>query len=259
MRRTGEDLFQVCARAKEMGFEGIEFVTLEDPAIAPDLRRQCEALGLPVISYTVGADFIKNEPEAEAERIKRCVDTAVELGAPLLRHDATNAFEGGWREAVRRIAPAIRDVTEYAAARGIHTCTENHGLFIQDADRVEELMLTVNHENYGWLVDVGNFACVDEDSVLAVSIAAPYAFHVHVKDFLIKPRRAEDPGRGWMKTRHGRTLRGTIVGHGQIPIHACVDILRQAGYNGYFTYEFEGLEDNLPALEAGLAYLKGLS
>ena len=40
--------------------------------------------------------------------------------------------------------------------------------------------------NYGWLVDMGNFLCADDLPVHAVPIAAPYAFHVHVKDFLYK-------------------------------------------------------------------------
>ncbi len=256
MRKTGESLEMVCTRAKEMGFEGIEFLRLEDPSIAAALAEHCAKIDLPIIAYTVGADFIKNGLEEEAERVRKDIDTAKELGAPLLRHDVCYGFDGGWREAVRRVAPAVREVSEYAAERGIRTCTENHGFFLQDADRVEELMLAVNHENYGWLVDIGNFACADEDSLHAVSIAAPYAFHVHAKDFLVKPRRADNPGQGWFKTRHGRYLRGTIAGHGHIPIKACVDILRGTAYDGFLSYEFEGMEDNLPALEAGLAFLR---
>ncbi len=267
MRKTGANLLDVCAQAKELGFEGIEFIDLPETgpqgedreAYAKALRARCEALSLPIVSYTVGADFLDKGVEAELARLKGCVDIAALLGAPLMRHDATRGCDGGWREAVRRIAPAVRELTEYATARGIRTCTENHGFFLQDADRVEELMLDVGHENYGWLVDVGNFACADEDSVHAVTIAAPYAFHVHVKDFLIKPRRAEDPGSGWFRSRHGRFLRGTIPGHGVIPIKTCLDILRAAGYDGWVSYEFEGMEDNLPALAAGLGFLKRMA
>ena len=32
--------------------------------------------------------------------------------------------------------------------------------------------------------------------------------------------------------------------------------LKKAGYDGYLSLEFEGMEDNLTALKAGLAYLR---
>lgn len=266
IQKTGANYLDICALAKNMGYEGIEFTDLSlavQPAesleaLADAIRARCASLRLPIIAYTVGAEFLLNDPSAEVERLKGCVDIAARLGAPLMRHDATRGGKEGWREAVDKIAPAIRALTEYAATKGIRTCTENHGYCIQDANRVEELILTVNHENYGWLVDIGNFACADEDSVHAVTIAAPYAFHVHAKDFLIKPAGAEDPGQGWFRSRHGAYLRGTVAGHGRIPIKACLDILRKTGYDGWLSYEFEGMEENLAALEASLAYLQSI-
>ncbi|MCL1964581.1 MAG: sugar phosphate isomerase/epimerase [Firmicutes bacterium] len=266
MQKTGARLTDICTLAKEIGYEGIEFLNItperkregfSEPA-AKAVREHCERIGLSIIAYTVDGDFIQNGLAEEVSRLKRCVDTAALLGAPLLRHDAARGYDGSWRDAVRKIAPAVREITVYAEAKGIRTCTENHGFFLQDAARVEELILQVDHENYGWLVDIGNFACADEDSVYAVTIAAPYAFHVHAKDFLVKPAKSDDPGEGWFRSRHGRYLRGTVVGHGCIPVRACVEILRKNGYDGWLSYEFEGMEDNLPALEAGIGYLRGV-
>jgi len=265
MQKTGATLPEVCTLAKEIGYEGIEFLNMNTDwerenfpePLALALRAHCEKIGLAIIAYTTDGDFIARDPAAEVGRLKRCVDTAALMGAKTLRHDAARGHESGWRDAVRIIAPAAREVTAYAEEKGVRTCIENHGFFLQDAARVEELILQVNHENYGWLVDIGNFACVDEDSVYAVTIAAPYAFHVHAKDFLIKPYKEDDPGSGWFRSRHGRYLRGTVAGHGCIPIRECVEILKKSGYDGWLSYEFEGMEDNLPALEAGLAYIKG--
>ena len=261
MRETGADLFKVCELAKELGFDGIEFTDLPEPQMetAKALREKCAGLGLPIISYTIGADFLKGDEEVE--RVKGQVDVAAELGVKVMRHDACYGwkepgYRRGWREAVAEIAPRIRRVTEYAAGKGIRTCTENHGYFIQDSQRVETLIQAVNHENYGWLVDMGNFACADEESVGAVSRAASYAVHVHAKDFLVKPADGVDPGEGWFKSRSGRYLRGTVVGHGAIPVKQCLTILKAAGYQGYVSLEFEGKEENLYALRAGLAYLR---
>ena len=139
------------------------------------------------------------------------------------------------------------------------TCTENHGFIIQDCERVETLIRTVNHPNYGWLIDMGNFICADEDSVHALGTAIPYAFHVHAKDFLRKPGSDINPGMGWFRSRGGNYIRGTVVGNGVIPVAQCVQMLKNAGYEGFLSIEFEGMEDNLTALEAGLDYLRRVS
>lgn len=266
MNQTGADYYTVCDLAKKMGYDAIEFIDLSldvQPAdslidLAKDIRRHCAEIGLPIAAYTVGADFMRPN---EADAVKEKVDVAAALGAKVLRHDASWSLPEGmdWRQLIDRIAPDIRRVTEYAEDKGIRTCTENHGYVLQDAERVETLIRTVNHPNYGWLVDMGNFLCADDQPVHAVPIAAPYAFHVHVKDFLYKPAWAENPGQGWFPSRNGSFLRGTVAGHGVVPIRQCLSTLKKAGYAGVVSYEFEGMEENLPALEAAIAFLRGLN
>ena len=264
MSETGANYLQICDLAKEIGFDAIEFIDLSldvQPAenlavLAQSIREYCEKLNLPIAAYTVGADFLNHE--SEVERIKGQVDIAAILGAPVLRHDAFWRLPQGmcWRQAVETVAPLIREVTEYAAQKGIRTCTENHGFILQDAERVETLIGTVNHPNYGWLVDMGNFLCADDHPLRAVPIAAPYAFHVHVKDFIFKSFSDDDPGDGWIHTRGGNYIRGTVAGHGVVPIRKCLRILREAGYQGVVSYEFEGPERNLPALKNALAFIR---
>lgn len=267
MRETGADYFRICDLAKEMGYDAIEFIDLSldvqkaesVDALAEDIRSHCEKIGLPIAAYTVGADFLNRENEVE--RVRKMVDTAEILGAGVLRHDATWKLAEGmtWRDAIEKIAPMIREVTEYAAGKGIRTCTENHGYILQDAERVETLIKTVNHPNYGWLVDMGNFLCADDNPLRAVPIAAPYAFHVHCKDFLVKPAEADNPGEGWFKSRNGSYLRGTVAGHGVVPVRYCINTLLKAGYNGVISYEFEGMEDNLRALKAAIGFLRSVT
>ncbi len=271
-KNTGCNYLDICNIAKEIGYEGIEFTDLkpeisgltDDIEAARQIRTHCEKIGLVITAYSIGANFLKSDPEAEIERVKHCVDVAVTLGAPMMRHDAcwgpaANEYGYTWRNAVETIAPYIRSVTEYASTKGVRTMTENHGYFIQDPERVETLIRTVDNSNYGWLVDIGNFVCADCDCLKAVAIAAPYAFHVHVKDFLYKPGSEPSPGMGWFDTRGGNHIRGTIVGHGVIPVSQCVSMLIKAGYDGFFSLEFEGMEDNLTALKAGYEYLKQIA
>ena len=262
MKETGCDLFAVADKAKELGFDAIEFTELpgdDKRALAKELRAHCDKIGLPIVAHSLGADFINRDTEAEIARVCEAVDVAEILGAKVIRHDVCYALKKehlySYREAIRDMAPAIRRITEYAAKKGIRTMTENHGYIFQDPDRVEALILAVGHENYGWLCDIGNFLCADCDIVRAVSTAAPYTYHVHVKDFLVKSGEKDMP-EGFFGTRGGNFLRGTVLGHGEVPVATAIKALKRAGYDGYVSLEFEGMEENIPALVAGLAYLK---
>lgn len=270
--RGETDIFGAIDFAKKTGYDCIEFVDFIAPKDkagrlewVAKVRAHCEAVGIEISAWTIGADFLNafdGDTAKEVARLKDEVDICEALGAKLMRHDITQGFKNraigarSWQDAIRVIAPAIREVTEYAAAKGIRTCSENHGYFFQDSSRVEALILAVNHPNYGWLVDMGNFACADEDSARAVGVAAPYAFHVHAKDFLYKSGAEGQPDESWFPTRGGNFLRGTIVGHGIVPIGQCVSILKKAGYDGTVSLEFEGSEEVFDAVTKGYAKLK---
>lgn len=262
------DLFGVIRATAEIGFEGIEFTGFEpngsgvDPIeMAKKVKDACAEAELAVMSWTIGADFLRNDVNAEIERLKGQVDIAAALGAPMMRHDATGGFPGrkndltDYIEALPIVAKGYAGVTEYAADKGVRTMIENHGFFFQDSDRVEALINRVGNPNFGALVDIGNFLCADEEPMRAVKRMAPYAFHVHAKDFHVKCACA-DPGDGWFKSRGGTPLRGAIVGHGNVNTKGCLGILKEAGYDGFLSIEFEGMEDNRQALEIGLANLR---
>ena len=221
--------------------------------------------GLPIANYTVGADFINGSGgnwKDEVERVKDEVRIAHLLGAPGMRHDATRGFTNGhpggrsFDDALPILVPAIRAVAEFAADLGVRTMVENHGLFCQDSERVERLVNGVNHENFGVLIDVGNFLCVDEPPDTAVGRLIPYAFHVHAKDFHTRPGTAPDPGEGWFRTRGGNYLRGAIVGHGEVPLASCLHVLSRHGYDGVLSIEFEGLEHPVDGVRIGLDNLR---
>ena len=84
----------------------------------------------------------------------------------------------------------------------------------------------------------------------------PYAFHVHAKDFHYKSGSLPDPGEGWFRSRGGNYLRGAIIGHGEVPITQCLRIMKNHGYDGVLSIEFEGMEEPIKAIETGLANLK---
>lgn len=261
--------FECIAKAKEMGFDGIEFVdvlphdgsSIED--YAKKLAEECKRVGITVTNYTIGADFLSGsngDTKAEIERVKKQVDIAVILGATGMRHDATGGYAAptnkGFDQALPIIADACREVTVYAKTKGVRTMVENHGYFCQDSARVERLITTVAHENFGWLCDMGNFLCADEDPAKAYGTAARYAFYAHAKDFIVKSGNEPNPGDGFFPSRAGNYLRGTIIGHGAVPVVQCIKTLKRNGYDGFLAIEFEGMEDVLAGIAIGLANLR---
>ena len=262
---------EVIAKAKEMGFDVIEFSTIAVPkgktlaGFAKELRDEAARVGIAIANYTIGADFLRGSDgdlKAEIARVRREVDIAAILGVPGMRHDAT----GGWppdhkgvksfEAALPRLAAGCRGVTEYAAERGIKTMVENHGYFCQDSIRVEQLVTAVNHPNFGVLIDMGNFICADDDPPTAVGRLMPYAFHCHAKDFHLKPGTMPFPGTGWSVSRGGNFWRGAIIGHGNVPILQCLRVMHRAGYAGVLSIEFEGMEDVLTGIALGLENLR---
>ncbi len=262
-------------KAKELGFDAVEAVDFvnfgdcksPDEMIqrAKDIKAEADRCGLEVSSLAIGADFLNGSGgsrEKEINRVKSYVDLAAVLGAPRMRHDITQGYpkDSGKYQSYESLIPvlaeAVREVADYAAQKGVMTMTENHGFFSQDSDRVEKLYTAVNHPNFALLCDIGNFMCADEDPSLAVARVAPYTRYVHAKDFVWKSFYDADPGEGSFQTRAGNYLRGTIIGHGNVPVKQCLRTLKAAGYDGTVAIEFEGVEEPVDAVRIGLANLK---
>lgn len=265
--------FACIAKAKELGFDAVEAVDFvnfdcapeEMPQRAREIRAEADKYGLPVSSLAIGADLLngsEGDMRREIERIKSYVDLAAILGAPRMRHDITQGYKRdsgnycSYESLIPVLADAVREIAEYAASKGVMTMTENHGFYSQDSERVEKLYTAVGHPNFALLCDIGNFMCADEDPALAVARVAPYAKYVHAKDFIWKSFYDANPGEGAFQTRAGNYLRGTVIGHGNVPVKQCLRTLKAAGYDDTISIEFEGMEMPEDALRIGLANLK---
>ena len=273
LRETKCGYREILRLAREIGFAGVEFVDLLNPAwgiegdeieIALEVKAAADEYGLLIPAYAVSSNLLCFFPDREVERLCRQASIAKLLGASVFRFDASFHLRDlpgySWEDGIAEMAPRIRRIAEFGSKIGVKTCTENHGFLYQAPERVKRLIEAVGHKNFGWLVDVGNFSVVDRDNLEAVKIAAPYAVHVHAKDFVLLP----DPGdgaeipAGFQRSAGGGLWRGTVLGRGNVDVKGCLNALRGAGYDGWVSYEFEGPEDVIPAIAEGYAYLKGL-
>lgn len=265
----GTDDFSRMHLAKEMGFDGIEFAEINPPEgvakadHAKALKALSDELSLPITNYAIGADFINRDCDSEIERLKGEIDIAEILGVKVMRHDASGGPEeerfslDGFEKYLPTLAKGCRAVTEYAATKGIKTSVENHGYYCQQSDRVEALMKAVDHENFGWLVDIGNFMCADENPLDAVKVGVNYIAYAHVKDFYYKDKSETCPD-GYFRTRADNHLCGSVLGDGVVPVKECLELIKGVGYDGWVTLEYEGQESPLTGVPKGYEFLKSI-
>ncbi|MBT2287157.1 sugar phosphate isomerase/epimerase [Paenibacillus polymyxa] len=227
------------------------FSLIEHPELIDEIKAVAKEAGIDISNYAIGANFAVLEDaealEQEIQNVMRHVDVAAALGVKLMRHDV--AFRPAPEGTVAQfeidlpvMVKACQRIADYAADFGITTSVENHGYYVQSSERIQRLLHETARSNFKTTLDVGNFLCVDEDPVSAVKNNIPYASIVHAKDFYWRPSY-RNPGEGWFQTSHGNYLRGAIVGHGDIDMPEVFRVLKQSGYDGYISVEFEGMED----------------
>ena len=226
------------------------------------IREHAAAAGVPLTSLAIGADLSTGD-RAEIARVTAHVDLAERLGITRMRHDVVGhaGVEGDDTPLFEQVLPHIvagaKEIAQHAAPKGITTSIENHGFFVQSADRVRRILHAVDEPNFRTTLDVGNFVCVDETPEVSVAQNLPYAMVVHLKDFYIRPADAS-PGEGWFRSRGGKHLRGAVVGNGDIDLRAVARAIRESDFSGYAAIEFEGWEDCLLGCERGIAFAKSL-
>jgi sugar phosphate isomerase/epimerase len=267
--KSGEmDIMAVIDWIADQGGEHVEIVPLgyDLPGnfeLADRIREKAESRGIEISNYAIGANFLTDSEEAyhkEIERVKGEVDLAARLGVKKMRHDVAQSADrsiANFNKQLERMAEACRQIADYALTYGITTSVENHGYFVQHSDRVQALIQAVDRPNFRTTLDVGNFMCADENSVAAVKNNISYASMVHIKDFYLRPSH-QNPGQGWFQTLQGNYLRGAIVGHGDMDMREVLRVIKDSGYDGYISLEFEGMEECKTGTLIGLQNIKRL-
>lgn len=268
--RLGQmDNYEAIDRIKALDMDAVELLMLDDAvpdgetmqSYAKKLCLHAKKVGLEVPILSMDSKLYCADPERELEYLCSMIDVAHECDIHLMRFDIAYKFLGNeavknYKTVIETVTPYIRRLADYAEGKGVKVISENHGRIIQDSYRVEELITTVDHPNYGYLCDIGNFGGVDEDCACAVSRLLPYICFIHAKDALERDGMAYDPGRGFGRTRGGKFRRATVFGQGVVPVYQILKSLKAFGYEGYVSLEYEGMEETIEAMEIGAENLK---
>lgn len=182
---TLQDFINDCAK---FDLEGTELTSYYFPSpITPEylrsLRKQCFQLGLDISGTAVGNDFGHPHGEkraAEIEKVKRWIDHAEILGAPVIRIFAGHAKDGITpAQSHSLMVSAIEECCDYAGKHGVHLALENHGGPTATAEGLLAFVRDVQSPWFGVNLDSGNFH--SEDVYAELAKIAPYALNAQVK------------------------------------------------------------------------------
>ena len=167
------------------------------------VRRAYLDNGLSMSMFTVSTNFgnPSDGPKEEFEKAQQAIGVACYLGAPILRVFAGSPKDEADRPAAfQRAVDAVRKVCEEADEFGLPVGLQNHNHhhLCRTGDDVLRFKQMVDHPNFTFLLDTGQFAgsagasgeapaeLRDEDYIESIRKTASLASHVRVKFY--KPR-----------------------------------------------------------------------
>ncbi len=237
----------------EIGFTGIEIRCATDGQLdterfslsqAPSVRKLAQEFNLDIVCLTpYFRDFISETKRArELAAMRHVIDIAQAIDCPNVRVYGgllPKESQDGARYWSRTVS-GLKEIGRYAATKGITLCIETHGgsLTMSVADTVR-MVEDVNLPNVGILFDYPWVSLAGlEGAREAVEMGAPYIKHVHVKDWTV-------PTEGSPRT--------TLLGEGELDWPTVIAALKDAGYTGYLSDEYEKYwKEYLPEPEVGM-------
>lgn len=222
--------------AVRMGYDGIEVRGVGDemylPAAAPFLPENLAATmeglrarGLQVICLDTSCIFdAADKYDENVQAGKAYIDLAQKMGVPYIRMFGDRIADPAQEDAVvGRVVSGLRALGEYAEGKGVLVLIESHGDFAR-SDRLVSVMEAVASPAVGVLWDFANtYKRFGEPLADTYSRIGKWVHHVHVKDSI----------------GSGAEAKHCMIGQGDLPIGEAVRVLRQHGYDGWLSLEWE--------------------
>ncbi|HPC59411.1 MAG TPA: sugar phosphate isomerase/epimerase family protein [Verrucomicrobiota bacterium] len=255
----------VIDKAAEVGADAVDLLHRQmdlpewDP-LTSDHRRYLQQLkrhafrrGIDLACLSIHQNFVQQDPaerRKHVEHTEKCIEIAYELGVPCIRLNS-----GRWNtikdfdelmkaRGVEPVLPGVKESEGFdwciesiqrclpkAEQCGVMLALENHWGLSRTPEGLLRILNAIESPWLGALMDTGNFL---EDPYDKLAQIAPRTVYVQAKTYY--------GGGEWY------TL--------NLDYKRIAGILRQAGYSGYVTLEFEGKENPETAVPKSLAMLR---
>ena len=238
----GYDLEGFARRASEIGYTHCE-VRASDiwsdeaddgTARAEEVRELLSRYGMTASAVEIGNDFLQADPsalDAQIERYRQRCRVIPLVGTDIVRSD------GGWNRNDQvpqdqwdaMMLDAFKRCADFLEEFNVRIALDNHGVTTNDGDWQLSLIERVGSNRLGINLDTMNYRWFGHELDQIdrfYELLAPHVFHTHMKD----------------GTGSRDKYRGAVLGTGEIHLDHVVKCLKEAGYDGAWTAEYEGSE-----------------
>jgi sugar phosphate isomerase/epimerase len=177
------------------------------------------------ISSVDSSTYLHEEGQKHEQQLadaRRFIDLAALLGAPYVRV-FPNKLVGPRAAALEHIAVSLRGLGDYAGPKNVTVLLESHGDFTDSAS-LGEILEKAASPHVALLWDAHNtYVQGKEDPAVTVRQLGKYIRHTHLKDSRME----------------GGKDHYVLTGRGEVPVKRQVELLRESGYRGYYSFEWE--------------------
>ena len=228
----------ILENADRLGYAGIELRGVAgemDLPKVPELqgsrlaetKRHLAALGIVISDLGASSRMHEKEKAVRDKQLdegRRFIDLAQALSVPYVRMFGDKLPPDEPKEEVmKRVVEGFQAMAAYAKTAGVTVIIESHGDFTRSAD-LEAILTRVGSDSFALLWDAHHtFVAGKESPAETWKRLGRYVRHTHLKDS--KPEGAE--------------RRYVLTGTGEVPVRDQVRVLAQAGYRGFYCFEWE--------------------
>jgi len=216
----------------EFGINAVEYVNVfffekaKDRAYLKEMKSRADSEGVKSLLIMCDSEGNLGDPDNFArqkavENHYKWVEAAKFLGCHSIRVNARS--EGTYTEQMELAVDGLRRLTEFGDQHSMNVIVENHGGLSSNGKWLSEVIRRVDHSRCGTLPDFGNFKIKEGewyDRYKGIQELMPYAKAVSAKS-------------------HDFDLDGNEI---HTDYFRMINIVLDAGYNGYVGIEYEGEE-----------------
>lgn len=232
-------------KAKEIGAHGVQLWVANnelDPRVLTRSGRQelihyMASLGLErsALCGDIGGFADPATADARIAHTKEMFDLCADLGTPILTTHIGQVPEDRGGTAYAALVAAVREVAEYAAARGCCFATETGP---ESGEGLAAFLRAVNSPGACVNYDPANLCMSGFDCIGDVAVLRDFIVHTHAKDGIRQESRE------------------VALGKGDVDFPEYLAALRAIGYSGYLTIERECGDDPVSDIVEAIAFLK---
>ena len=236
------DFDEILATALRLGYEGVEFRGLlthieldQAPEFSAagiaDTRQRLRDAGVQATCLSSSVQILNavTEESARLQAIataERYIEMAQQVEAPFVRLFGGNPPDPlPYDEAEARAAELLRALGDFAADRQVTLVVETHDYLI-DSARLAHLIHATDHQAVGVLWDIHHpYRIAGESLQTTMDNLRGLVRYTHIKD----SRQGAEP----------EQYTYVALGLGDVPIKESLAMLRDEGYDGFLTLEWE--------------------